>query len=93
MGVWAAGWDINLYRWSRAADAVFFAAAIRANSSLTVVIATAVSCPVVMLPLRAAVSCCAAAITLDSGESVGFVMYWCWKVTVSLILVDRVFVI
>ena len=92
MGVWAAGLDINLYRWSRAVDAVFFAAAIRANSSLTVVSATAVSFPVGMLPLRAAVSCCAAAITLDSGDSVGFVMYWCWKVTVLLILIDRVFV-
>ena len=62
------------------------------KSSLTFVNASAVSLPVGMLPLSAAVSCCAAAMTFDSGEMVGFVIYWCWKKTVSLIRVDLVLV-
>jgi hypothetical protein len=44
------------------------------------------------LPLRAIVSCCTAATMWDSGEIVGFVMYWCLKITVSLILVALVLV-
>jgi hypothetical protein len=41
--------------------------------------------PVGMFPWSANVSCCAAATMWDSGETVGFVMYWCLRNTVSLI--------
>jgi hypothetical protein len=60
----------------------FFAIAILVNSSLTFRNASAVSFPVGMFPWSAIVSCCAAATTWDSGETVGFVMYWCLKNTV-----------
>jgi hypothetical protein len=46
--------------------------------------------PVGMFPWSAIVSCCAAATMWDSGETVGFVMYWCLKNTVSLIRVALV---
>ena len=66
----------SLLHCSFAIAADFFAAAILPNSSLTLVSAAAVSFPVEMFPLRAAVSCCAAAITRNSGDIVGVVMYW-----------------
>jgi hypothetical protein len=88
----AVGVALILFRCSFAAAADCFAAAILVNNSLTFVNASAVSLPAGMLPLRAVASCWAAATTWDSGETAGFVMYWCLKNTVSLILVERVLV-
>ena len=62
------------------------------NSSLTFFSASAVSVPAGMLHLRAVASCWAAANTWDSGEIVGFVMYWCLKNTVFPTFVARVLV-
>jgi hypothetical protein len=59
-----------------------FACAIFVNSLLTFFSASAVSLPTGMLHLRAVASYWAAATTRDSGEIVGFVMYWCLKNTV-----------
>ncbi len=72
--------------------ASFLAIAILVNSLLTFCNASAVSLPVGMFPWSAIVSCCATATMWDSGETVGYVMYWCLKNTVSLICVARVFV-
>jgi hypothetical protein len=66
-----------------------FASAILVNSLLTFFSASAVSLPAGILPFRALVSCCAAEL---SGETVGLVIYWCLKNTVSLTLVALVFV-
>ncbi len=71
--------------------ALFFAIAILVNSLLTFHNASVVLFPVGMFPWSAIVSCCAAATTWDSGETVGLVMYWCLKNTVSLICVVFVF--
>jgi hypothetical protein len=73
--------------------ASFFAIASLVNSLLTFCNASATLLPAGMSPWIAIVSCCAAATTWNSGETVRFVMYWCLKNTVSLILVSRVFVI
>jgi hypothetical protein len=70
----------------------FFAIAILVNSLLTFCNASAVSFPVGMFPWSTIVSCCAAATTSDSGETVWFVMYWCSKNTMSLIRFVLVFV-
>jgi hypothetical protein len=70
----------------------FFAIAILVNSLLTFCDASAVLFHVGMFPWSAIVSCCAAATTWDSGETVGFVMYWCLKNTMSLICVTLVLV-
>jgi hypothetical protein len=72
--------------------ASFFAIAILVKSLLTFYNASAVLFPVGMFPWSAVVSCCIAATTWDSGEMVGFVIYWCLKNTVSLIHVALVFV-
>jgi hypothetical protein len=55
--------------------------------------ASAVLLPAKILPWSAVASCWAAATTWDSSETVGLVIYWCLKKTVSLILVALVFVI
>ena len=81
---------LNLLRCPFAFAISFFAVAILVNSSLTRVSASAVLLPAGMLPFNALVSYWAAATTCDSGEIVGFVMYWCLKRTVLLILVARV---
>ncbi len=78
--------------WSWHLLAHFFAIAILKNSLLTFCNASVVLFPVGMFPFSAIVSCCAAVITLDSSETVGFVMYWCLKNTVSLICVAFVLV-
>ncbi len=72
--------------------ALFFAITILVNGLLTFCNASAVSFPAGMLPWSTIVSCCAAATMWDSRETVGFMMYWCLKNTMSLICVARVFV-
>jgi hypothetical protein len=57
----------------------FLAIAILVNSLLTFCNASAVLFPVSMFQLL-------------SGETIGFVMYWCWKNTLSLIHVTLVLV-
>ena len=69
-----------------------FDVAILVKRLLTLFKASAVSLPAGILPLSAVASCWAAAMMWDSGETVGFVMYWCLKWTVTLILVDLVLV-
>ena len=69
-----------------------FSIAILVNILLTFCNASAVSFPVGMFPWSGIVTCCAAATSWDSGETVGFVMYWCLKNTVSLICVAFVLV-
>ncbi len=88
----AVGFALILFRCFFATAADCFAAAILVNNSLTFVNASAVSLPAGMLPLRAVVSCWAAATTWDSDETAGFVIYWCLKNTVLLILIVRVLV-
>jgi hypothetical protein len=70
----------------------FFAIASLVNSLLTFCNVSAVLFPVGLFPWSAIVSYCAAATTWDSGETVGFVMYWCLKNTVSPICVALVLV-
>jgi hypothetical protein len=55
--------------------ALFFAIAILLNSLLTFCNASAVLFPVGMFPWSVIVSCCTAATTWNSRETVGFVMY------------------
>jgi hypothetical protein len=69
----------------------FLPQAILVKMLLTFFNASAVSLPVGILPWSAVASCWAAATTWDSGETVGLVIYWCLKKTVSLILVALVF--
>jgi hypothetical protein len=68
----------------------FFAIAILVNSLLTFCNASAVSFPVGIYHWSAIVSCCAVVTMWDSGETVGFVMYWCLKNTMSLVCVALV---
>ncbi len=70
----------------------FFAIAILVNKLITFCNASVVLFPVGVFPWSAIVSCCAAATTWDSGETVGVVMYWCLKNTVPLIRVALVLV-
>ncbi len=70
-----------------------FAKTIFVNSLLTLCSASAVLDSGAMFPWRALDSCCAAWMTIVSGETLGFVMYWCLKNTVLLILVTLVFTI
>jgi hypothetical protein len=86
----AAWFAQTLLRMVLAFASSFFAIAILVNSLLTFHNASAVLFPVGMFPWSAIVSCCAAATTRDSGEMVGFVMYWCLKNTVSLIRITFV---
>jgi hypothetical protein len=86
----AAWFAQTLSRMVLAFASSFFAIAILVNSLLTFCNASGVSFPVGMFPSSVIVSCCAAATTWDSGETVGFVMYWCLKNTVSLIRVALV---
>ncbi len=88
----AAGLARSRLRCSFAFALSCFDCAIFVNSLLTFFSASTVSLPAGMLPLRAAASCWATATTWDSGEIVGFVMYWCLKNTLLLTLVACVFV-
>jgi hypothetical protein len=63
------------------------------NNLLVFFNASAVSLSWDIVPWRALVKRCAAWITIVSGETSGFVICWCLKKTVSLILVALVFVI
>jgi hypothetical protein len=83
----------TLLRMVLAFASLFFAIVILVNSPLTFCNASVVSFPVGIFPWTAIVSCCVAATTWDSGERVGFVMYWCLKNTMSLIHADLVLVI
>ncbi len=67
-----------------------FAAAILVKWLLTFFNASVVLLPARILPWSAIASCWAATTTWDSGETVGLVIYWCLKKTVSLILVALV---
>ncbi len=71
--------------------ALVFAIANLVKSLLTFCNGSTVSLPAGMFPWSAIVSCCVDATMWDSGETVGIVMYWCLKNTVSLICVARVF--
>ena len=82
----------TLLRCAFAFATLLFAIAILVKRLLTFFNASAVSFPAGILPWSAVASCWAAATTWDSGETVGLVMYWCLKFTVSLILVALVFV-
>ena len=88
----AAGVARTLLRCAFAFATSLFAIAILVKRLLTFFNASVVSFPAGILPWSAVASCCAAATTWDSGETVGLVMYWCLKCTVSLILVALVFV-
>jgi hypothetical protein len=91
--VCCAAWVAQtLLQLASAFAACFFAITMLVNSSLTFCNASAVLLPVGMIPWIAIISCYAAAITWDSGETVGFVMYRCLKNTMSLIGVACVFV-
>ncbi len=63
---------------------LIFSIAILVDNLLTFCNASAISLPAGMFPWSAILSCCAAVLTWDSGENVGFVMYWCLKKTASL---------
>jgi uncharacterized integral membrane protein len=76
--------------WACSAATSAFAVAILLNISLSFFSPSSASLPAGVLPLRAIVSCCAAATTCDSGDIAGLVMYLCWKWTWSLILIALV---
>jgi hypothetical protein len=89
----ASGWVCNWFCCSFAFAAEAFADPIFVNSLLTLHSASAALVSAAMFPCRALVSQCAAWMTIFLGDSLGFVMYWCLKNTVSLILVARVLTI
>ncbi len=87
-----ATWVVwTLLQLALAFAALFLAIAILVNSLLIFCNASVVLLPVGMFPWSAIVSSCVTATTWDSGEKVGFVMYWCLKNTASLICVTHVF--
>ncbi len=96
LGRWAvchaAGVARTLLHCAFAFATSLFAIAMLVKRSLTFCNASAILLPAGILPWSAVASCWAAATTWDSGETIGLVMYWCLKCTVSLILVALVFV-
>jgi hypothetical protein len=83
----ASGWVHNRFHCIFAFAAEAFANTIFVNSSLTLQHASAALVYGATFPCRALVSRCVAWITIVSGDTLGFVMYWCLKNIVLLILV------
>ncbi len=89
----ASGWVCNWFRCSFAFAAEAFADDIFMNSLLTLHSASAALVSGATFPCRALVSCCVAWMAIVLGDTLGFVMYWCLKNTVMLILVALVLMI
>ena len=89
----ASGWVCNWFCCSFAFAAEAFANDIFMNSLLTLHSTSAALVSGAMIPCRALVSCCAAWMTIVLGDTLGFVMYWCLKNTVLLILIALVLTI
>jgi hypothetical protein len=89
----ASGWICNQFCFSFAISAEAFADTIFVNSVLTLHSASAALVSGATFSCRALVSCYAAWMTLVLGDTLGFVMYWCLKNNMLLILVALVLTI